>query len=232
MVVPGPDTAPPVTPGQGAVLYWNFDEGSGTRASDATKRTVLTISASSSPWSPGSAPLRFPNPSALSFDGMNTFAESATPLSPPIQITTAKAVSLWIKPEVGNTSYHIVITLNDGTTGAVIPELQVGYNAGQFGMWVPAESNRALVTSSSPPAPGAWHHIAYVTNGATHQLFIDGVVAGTSTRSLQPINLVAIRVGRAPGTYTQHFRGSVDDLRIYGRALTVAEVGALARGEP
>jgi hypothetical protein len=231
MPVP-PDAAPPVAPGRGTLLYWNFDEGTGNRALDTTKRTALMISASGSPWIPGASPLRFPNPAALSFDGMTTFAESVSPLSPPIQATAPKTMSLWIKPEVGNSSYHIIVTLNDGTTGASIPEVQIGYRVGQFGVWVPDESDRTLVKAPSLPAPGSWHHVAYVTDGTAHQLFIDGVISGVVTRSLRPIKLVALRVGRAPGTYTEHFRGAVDDLRIYGRALTPAEVGALARGEP
>ncbi len=83
---------------------------------------------------------------------------------------------------------------------------------------------------------GAWHHATAVRNNGTISLYIDGVfrlsaTEGTGTPSY-PLNMQAGAMcfsGFTPPRYNP-FGGKIDELRIYNRALTAAEIGGLSGG--
>jgi hypothetical protein len=96
-----------------------------------------------------------------------------------------------------------------------------------------------ISTSSYPLNNGAWHHLAYVRQGATVKLYVDGVLAASgSTASGQPTNLTSAtsyRIGRRIGSCCGEWRttyrtipGSYDDLRFYSSALSDADIAELA----
>lgn len=79
---------------------------------------------------------------------------------------------------------------------------------------------------------GTWYHVAITLSGNTGTLYVNGAVAATNTSmTIHPAAL---------GTTTQNylgksqysdpgFQGSIDDFRIYSRALSASEVLALAK---
>jgi len=77
---------------------------------------------------------------------------------------------------------------------------------------------------------GEWYHLAATCTNGRHNLYLDGVLqdsveAGFWTHSNQPLH-----IGRK-GTIEPHFffRGVIDDVRLYDRALSANEVLALFR---
>lgn len=74
-----------------------------------------------------------------------------------------------------------------------------------------------------------WYHVAYVYDGANAQLYVDGVggtlssVSGALARHKSPL-FIGSR-GKA-----DYLRGSLDDIRVYRRALTAEEIVALFNG--
>lgn len=85
------------------------------------------------------------------------------------------------------------------------------------------------VTLDRALAPG-WKHLAVSREGGRLSLFLDGtrVASSTSSSSASPLDLTnqaPLRVGFGAHDY---FRGSLSDLRLYDRALSVGEVAALA----
>ncbi len=94
------------------------------------------------------------------------------------------------------------------------------------------------VIAKEPLALGAWHHVALVYDGSRRagglRIFVDGLpreatattdhaVDGT-IRTREPL-----RIGRRSASAP--FRGGIDEVRLYGRALAAEEVAALAAGE-
>ncbi len=83
--------------------------------------------------------------------------------------------------------------------------------------------------STSNPADGKWHNVIWIWNGSSLSLYVDGnaetvTVAGTFT-----VNTVLNGVLRM-GSYLTggaDLSGSLDDVRIYNRALSAAEVANL-----
>jgi len=72
--------------------------------------------------------------------------------------------------------------------------------------------------------PGVWTHVAYTYDGSTVKGYVDGVerLSVADAGGVQPRGN-SLRLG-VDGAYQQFFNGAIDDLRIYGRALTAAEV--------
>lgn len=72
-----------------------------------------------------------------------------------------------------------------------------------------------------------WHHFAAVGQGTGTSFYIDGVFVGTATfKSNEQINWIGNYGG---GSMGQNF-GTVEDLRIYTRALGASEIQALYNG--
>jgi len=92
--------------------------------------------------------------------------------------------------------------------------------------------------SSSRLAAGLWHHVAIVadTEARTLELFTNGVQEDMSDllQFSGVIKLLKQVVGREfDGTKSsRYFRGAIDDVQIYGRALSAAEVRALCPDAP
>jgi hypothetical protein len=97
------------------------------------------------------------------------------------------------------------------------------YFASNTGQWTaPAKFN---------PLLGAWHNYVMVKSNATYTIFLDGVVAGKSSGPASiPSGITAnLTIGMAEnGGWLD---GSLDDLRIYNRALSAQEVAQLYQYE-
>lgn len=80
---------------------------------------------------------------------------------------------------------------------------------------------------------GTWAHVAITKAGNVGTIYVDGVAAGTGTLDLSPTDLGATTnwLGRAqyPQVNIKFLNGMLDEFQIFGRALTGAEVAAVAQ---
>jgi len=103
--------------------------------------------------------------------------------------------------------------------------------------------------SSAAAADGNWHHVALVNQGPRMMLYLDGeLVRGevllhggsgatslgnqAQTASGSSLGAAGVFIGACSesGSAAYHFRGLIDDVRIWSRALTPEEARALATG--
>ena len=82
---------------------------------------------------------------------------------------------------------------------------------------------------------GVWHHIAVVSEGSEYFMYVDGVARSFSVSgnndgawfadvtAVSPV-MTTIGVERSDGNFYNLFKGLIDDVRIYKRALTAAEI--------
>lgn len=82
---------------------------------------------------------------------------------------------------------------------------------------------------------GAWHHIAYTYDGANIKVYIDGVLDFTRPETRINTGVAGDRQitigseGASDGSLTfRPYSGAMDDFKLYNRALTDAEITALA----
>ncbi len=82
-------------------------------------------------------------------------------------------------------------------------------------------------------AVNEWYHLAYVINDATDtaEIYVNGLLANTIAFTVRgtPLFMKAGQTLRIGADYpTEPFRGLVDDVRLYNRPLSMAEIAALA----
>jgi hypothetical protein len=72
---------------------------------------------------------------------------------------------------------------------------------------------------------GAWHHAAATFDGQMMRVYLDGAEIGQLERAgeIAVNNAARAFVASSSGT-SEHFQGGLDDLRIYGRALSAQEI--------
>jgi len=81
------------------------------------------------------------------------------------------------------------------------------------------------LTSDDIYSDGNWHFLVGVFDGTTQYLYIDGILIKTQTGALGYSNSTPITIGSTTGG--GFFTGSLDDIRIYNRALSEQEVTSL-----
>ena len=188
-----------------------LNEGSGTTAQDiSANANNATLSRTS--WAAG----RFGN--GLSFNGSSSYASAGARSIPAPNAT--QTVSWFYLVSSNSNSAQVMIRLSNTTRSA---ELNFGIRNSRFGVW---NQNSAWIVSAARPAAGLWHHVAYTFTGTTHSLFVDGVLAATSTvaAGTTPISIVEFGRGARSRNY---FSGRLDDIRIYNRLLSTSEIGSV-----
>lgn len=211
----------------GLVGYWKLDEGSGEITSDgsgygnAGRRNNME----SADWIAGTPSARFTNNSALDFGGTNEFVAMEVQGLP--AANTSQTLSLWFyyTTSPGATTMDLLSLGNQGSTSAV----KVGFRGSELQVW--NFGGTKFVGTGSIPSINNWHHVLYTLDGATttHTLYLDGTAQPTSTIAPNTATPNELDLGRWLAG-TEYFVGRIDDVRIYNRALSAAEVGRLAGG--
>ncbi|MGH7927769.1 MAG: LamG domain-containing protein, partial [Candidatus Binatia bacterium] len=91
----------------------------------------------------------------------------------------------------------------------------------------------SAVSSSSAVPLNGWHHVAgtYDRTAGVQKLFIDGTeVASEAYSGAISVNALPLYIGRYHSD-SRTFNGKLDEVRVYNRALTAAEISDLAAGE-
>lgn len=207
------------------VGYWNFDEATGTNASDASGNanhgTFVGSGATHSTVLPPTS--CFVNTHSVQFDGSGDHVEIADNAT--MDPTSAISISFWMNPDTVTNGYqHIVFK-----QGPVVTSYGVWLAGDHIYMEDNDNSIRSL-TSNAAVTAGDWHYVTVTYDGTTQKLYIDGVL--DNSQSLPGITLTytnsPVKIGT--GDYNNPFAGYVDDLRIYNRALTDPEIADLAAG--
>jgi hypothetical protein len=206
----------------GLVGWWKFDEGSGTSATDSAGSNTGTINGGSS-YVTGKV-----GPYALSFDGSSGYVD--TSINAGVTKTTPFSISAWAKKTPVSGSGEIVTTAIE--------------DAPYDGVWFQWSANNKLVLSivgngsveaidaSSAISAGTWHHVVTTYDGsqtiAGMKLYVDGsniAVTNTTDNGFGTFTDRPWRIGTDRYTTpADYFNGSIDDVRIYNRALSAGEV--------
>jgi hypothetical protein len=82
---------------------------------------------------------------------------------------------------------------------------------------------------ANPLEPSTWHHLAGVWDGASSTLYLDGEVIGQTDAPAVDYDAGPFTIGADDNDGLLYFyRGALDDVRFYDRALTSAEIAELA----
>lgn len=160
---------------------------------------------------------------SLNFDGTDDVVSiSDSAKHRPAQIS----VSAWIFPNNFTSDWDSVLMKTTSTAWTDGYGLAHYNTANSIAFFINNYNTARAISTLTPD--GAWHHVAGTYDLQNIKLYIDGSLVATTpyttaiTHSVQPL-----LIGKGGGGAYQ-FDGSIDDVRVYDRALTLAEIKGLA----
>lgn len=230
------------------VLWYRFDESSGTAAADsagfggvARSATLATVGTGSSvafstAKQVGTHALAF-TPFLYPGGGGYVTMPTLHDLAP-----NAITIAVWLKLDVATPyqNWERIFDYGDSSTGPRWFNLAARSGTIPYGP-IFAMSNighgttdQQRLISSTAITANVWHHLAVVLGAGapyTGVMFLDGVIVASNdamTLHLSDIGSTANNwLGRSEFTTDPYFSGSLDDFRVYKRALTQQEIVAL-----
>ncbi len=225
----------PAALSNGLVGYWKVDESSGNISDSSGNSNTLTnnntVSFTTGKYGNGGS---FASASSETFsvaDGSQSGLEGMSELS----------ISLWVNPTTFADNSHMVV--KDNTNGQCSFLLNYGFNgqinffacsSGFYGSGIQnsASANNLISTNN-------WSHIVVTSKGGVARLYKNGVeqVSGdfprTDTSSSIFNSTSAFSLGGGTSnSVTSYMNGKLDDVRIYNRGLSPAEVTQLYNWAP
>src|SRR5262249_9509636 len=157
--------------------------------------------------------------SALSFNGANSIVTVAD--SPTLDMTTALTLEAWVNPSAAPQGWQGVIFKEMPADGAYFL-YRSGYGPVPVAGIYSGVERQILGTSGL--GINTWTHLAFTYDGAVERLYVNGVQVSSraQTGAIQTSTGV-LHIG-GDDLWGEYFQGLIDEIRIYNRALSAAEV--------
>jgi concanavalin A-like lectin/glucanase superfamily protein len=169
---------------------------------------------------------------ALTLCGNNEYVSAPQDL---VSGLTNFTISAWVKPSQ-NTAWSRVFDFGTGTNDYMFLTLSANGGPIRFAITSSGGGGEQQINGTGTLPLNTWSHVAVTLSGTTGTLYVNGTPVGTNTNmTLNPAALGATTqdwIGRSQYPADPYFNGSIDDFQVYSRALTAAEVAALAGGQP
>jgi len=206
-------------------LWLHFDEGSGSNMTydysgnknNGTLTNMNIAGNSTSGWN--STDCKYGN--CLKFDGINDYVDCGN--SESLQITSAITVSVWVKVK-NEGSYDAIVAKSDGNTAGWVLSARGDDDTWSFWVYVGSFYRGQMAKTWQD---GNWHHVVGTYDGETVTIYVDGVEGTEDTTPSGDITdyngNVMIGQESDGGVF---FDGTLDEVKIYSRALSGDEVSA------
>ena len=194
----------------GLVAEWNFDEGSGEVAKDASGKGH-DVSLHGATWA------AVGDGFALSFDGMDDFIEAKIP-----EISGPIAMETWIKPM--RKGYGMASVLGDGLSSFLLSY----YNTEVIDFYIADGSNSVR----GKLRLGEWNHVVASFDGTQMNMWVNGRLTGSREskfKTYQPTGHFFVST-KGQSSLPQ-FKGMLDRVRVYSRGVTADEAIAHFKSE-
>jgi hypothetical protein len=206
----------------GLVGYWPFDEGAGSLIADQSGKGnngTLLRGVPSTMWTQGHIG------TALYFDGESA-AYVRVPSSQSLQKFTNITFAAWVRCD--DTEREAPIIAKEQGEGrsywfGTCPSAVFGIWLGWTGQWVIGDRDNGFIIG------GQWTHLVSVWDGVSLKHYQDGnyVAGGASFSGPIWIDDTFLAIGVNSAIDSVSFKGVIDEVRIYNRALSETEVKAL-----
>lgn len=221
-------------PASGLVGYWKFDDGAGSgTAADSSgngNTGTLTNMDTTNDWVDGiiGGALMF-NQSGDGDDDHVLVSDSAE-----LQDLSAMSACSWVNASDFGISQYLMIMDKTGGSSNDSWKFYINDQGGE----IPFFRSPALGYKERGPSlqENTWHHVCATWDGTDGaggiNLYLDGELLSTGGSTgddgaTETDAGIPISIGQDYWFGTQEFRGAMDDLRLYNRALSVQEIGEL-----
>jgi hypothetical protein len=211
-------------PTEGLVGYWPFNGNANDATCNGNDGIVNGVALVED---------RFGNPNcAYSFDGLDDYIEV---LHDDIISTVGKnnfTFTVWAKRDSLSRTEELICKGYPGDPENL--EINISFTIDNYfqGAWE-SYSGAAdyAVNSYTAITDSAWHLYTVTFDGDSLKIFVDSIFVGYNTGVIAPdIGLersLIIGAWNSSGTYQRHFKGSIDDIRIFESTLNASEIQAL-----
>ena len=204
--------------------YWTFEEESGTSASDSSgvgnTGTMYSSSTLTNLYTAASKVGGY----AGSFDGVDDYTNISM-TSDFSSSSSDRTITFWMKPEIVTGWGGIIGYGGGGTNGS----FDISWKENEQKLSVERWGGTAAIWSSNVTM-NAWNFVAItLSGGQSVAMYLGGNIDNTAT--YVDFNTIAdkVRIGSHNKTWTPNsfFDGTIDEVRIYNRALSASEIKAL-----
>jgi hypothetical protein len=206
------------------VAHWTFDAPADGRVADVSgKGNAGTLVG-------GPIPTAGRIGGALQFDGRRSHVAVAHSAS--LSFTGPFTIAAWIKP-VGASDPNMaraIVEKWDGPTSDSMSGYLLRITTKGHGHFMVRDGTKYSEVASVKPIPiDVWTHLAATFDGTNVKLYVNGVLDRTMSSTVSPAASTApLRIGMGGGGGAHYFNGSIDDVRLYSRALSLEEIARLA----
>jgi hypothetical protein len=203
-------SAPPVG---NPVAAYNFNAGSGTTLADVTgKGHTGTLTGPT--WSTAGK-----TGAALSFDGVNDSVRVND--ANDLDLTTAMTLEAWVRPTtLGNWRTVLFKEQTSHMTYSLYAATVSSRPSGQS--YIGGERD---VRSPTALPTATWSHLATTYDGSVLRLYVNGTQVSTLNASgAMAVSTGPLKIGGNAVFGSEWFSGLIDDVRVYDRALSTAEI--------
>jgi len=165
----------------------------------------------------GATPVAGISGKALAFDGVNDYVENG------YQDSTAYTLSAWIKRVGSGSAAQDIMYLNRSASGGRLI-LRILSNAITA---ICVDAALASKTITGPTVGESWTHLTVTHSGATMALYVNGDLVQSLATTLTSVYYNILRLGSQGAASGFFFSGTIDEPRIYNRALSAEEVYSL-----
>ena len=204
-------TLSPLSNTSGLVGYWPFEEGSGTTTQDSSGNGNTGTLTNGPLWAEGKV-----GNWALEFDGSDDYVGTGSDVVGTGDVT----VVAWLSAQsAGENNYGRIFG-----NGAFYPYINGAL--GSSALFI-TSNDRANSAGSFSLIQNSWEFVAITrTSSGTLYCYIDGVVDSGTTNSGTPQSGGNFYIGEGNDLHL-NFDGYIDDMRVYNRALSAAEIQAI-----
>lgn len=199
------------TPCSKAIGCWKFDEGNGMVAYDSSPYGNTGTLVNGPTWTSGMYG------GAIRLDGNNDYVNMGYNS---FNFSNELTISLWINPGSVQKAYADIISKHAASMGYVIEQNNANTNQFAFGWY-----NGTTWTGSAIQVnltANVWQHLVVMKNGATITFYLNGLLNATGFgvgSSITNSNTHLIIGEFSNLGYDRYFNGTIDEVRIYNRAI-------------
>jgi hypothetical protein len=204
-------------------LWHKYDETSGAIAADSSGNANNGTLQSTPTWTIGQYS------GGLRFDGNGSDDKVAVAASTTLNTLPATTISVWMRPDNNGENFFGRILQKGGLGLFLTSSNQLTFQVGH------ATTNLARTTSTNSISYNAWTHVVVTWDGSPTasnvHIYLNGIESSYSATTNGAGARVSdsgsnLAIGNTDGL-DRTFKGVLDDLRIYNRAMTSAEAVAV-----
>ncbi len=225
-----------LTINDGLAGYWKMDDASGSNAVDSSGYGNTGTAAVAPTWATSSLPsLQFTDKAAVTLNGSSQFVDV-----PASVITTSSPFTAcaWVKfnSVTGNQTFVSMDGTNvsafyfkkESDTDSTAPnKLALEIYAADNG-----SSTQFRSAGTTTVTTGTWYHACGVYTGSVARIYVNGSQEGSDTTITSSFAATGHTIIGAAfwAARLDYVNGTLDDVRVYNRALSATEISALAAG--